>query len=602
MSAAFHPRLEGGVGLAEPLAGVRASGLQSAVQEAAGVRVASLGRVVFRDSALADLARREGTPAALLEGWRLHRDRLLALITGEYAIAVIDTVADVAMAAVDRFSTLALYVGHSDDGRWAFASEPLRVAALLGREPRLDAAALHAYLHFHAIPAPLSIVSGVRRLDIGEVAMVERGVPSIRCHWVPRFEEDRPFDFQRERTAFLAGLRQSVAEAADSVPKAGLGCFLSGGTDSSTLSGMASELYGGGARTFSIGFDVQAYDESHYSRLAARHFRTDHTEFILKPEHAGALLERIAVEYEQPFGNASALPTHFCARLAGEAGITRLLGGDGGDELYGGNDRYATQWLFSLYGQVPALLREGLMEPLLFGPLKNATLPLLSKARSYIEQARTPLPERLGGRYNLLNRFGVERVFEPALLRAAAGFDPAALEREVWARSAAGTQINRLLAFDFKFTLGDSDLPKVTRMCHAAGVEVAFPMLSDVMTDHSLRLDPAHKLRRTQLRHFFKEALRGFLPDEILAKPKHGFGMPFGDWMLAQPALAARADDALAGLASRGIVQPAFITELREAVRGGHAGYFGVMIWVLMMLELWLRAHMPDASCPEPVL
>ncbi|MBK8767493.1 MAG: asparagine synthase [Burkholderiaceae bacterium] len=598
MRSSSHPALEGGFGLAAPGQGLQCSGLQSQSGEIDGLRVACLGRVLFRDPDLRAQAGTDGLIAALAAGYRRHGPQVLSRITGEFALAFADTRLNTGLVAVDRYSTLAMYIG-SHDGQWAFASEPLRVAALLGRKPRLDAAALHAYVFFHVIPAPLSIIEGVRRLDIGEYAVFEHGSMSVQRYWSPVFEEANPFDFGQEKAAFMGALRQSVAEASEGTTRANLGCFLSGGTDSSTISGMASEMLGGGVRTFSIGFDVQAYDESYYYRLAAKHFKTEHTEFVLNPSHAGELLDVVAGQFEQPFGNASALPTLFCAQLAREAGITRMLGGDGGDELYGGNERYATQALFAFYDQVPAIVRNGLLEPLLFGPLKSSEFALFRKARGYIEQAKTPLPDRLGGKYNLLNRFGVDRVFEPAVIASGRGFQPLALERDVWARSDAGTQINRLLAFDFKFTLGDGDLPKVTRMCHAAGVEVAFPMLSDLMTDHSLRLAPSQKLKRTKLRYFFKEALRGFLPDEILTKSKHGFGMPFGDWMLAQPELAARADDALAGLATRGIVRAEFIEQLRDAVKGGHAGYFGVMIWVLMMLELWLRAHMPDASFGE---
>jgi len=207
------------------------------------------------------------------------------------------------------------------------------------------------------------------------------------------------------------------------------------------------------------------------------------------------------------------------------------------------------------------------------------------------------LPDRLQGKYNLLDRFGRENVFTDAFLHRCRGFEPIEYARGVWARGDAKAQINQLLAYDFKITLADNDLPKVTRMCEAAGVEVAYPMLSSAVTDFSLTLPPGQKLHGTQLRYFFKRALRGFLPDEILRKKKHGFGMPFGAWVLSQPDLARIADDALAGLAERGFIRPAFIDELRKALASAHPGYFGTMVWILSVLELWLREHVPDARC-----
>lgn len=555
-----------------------------------GIQVMLAGRLRFRNDAMTELATRLGSEHAIAQSWRQNAQGVLESVAGEFLLGLWDSHTRRGLLAVDRFSSFPLFWGERD-GRLAFGSTPVAVANRLEISSEVEPRAVHAYLYFHMIPAPLSILRGVQRLEGGQAILIEGGKTRILEHWIPRFVEGPAFDFADARQEFRAALRDGIDECIAGVPRERLGCFLSGGTDSSTIAGLVTEAYGAPAKTFSIGFDVSGYDERQFSRIAARHFGTDHVEHVMTPLEAETGISTVAAEYEQPFGNSSALPTFICARLARDAGVDRMLGGDGGDELYGGNERYARQWLFSLYDRLPSGVRRGLIEPALFGPLEQTAFWPIRKARGYVEQARVPLPDRLGSKYNLLNRFGPQRVLADAVLGNGDAFDPAALEREVWARCSSPSQVNRLLAYDFKFTLADNDLQKVVRMCNAAGTEVAFPLLCEAPVDFSFKLPPDQKLRRSRLRPFFKEALRGFLPDEIITKPKHGFGMPFGDWLLGQPRLSSRAQDALASLAARGLIRVEFIDELAEALRSGHAGYFGTMIWVLMMLELWFESH-----------
>jgi asparagine synthase (glutamine-hydrolysing) len=538
--------------------------------------------------------------AELLARWREQGDAVLDALAGEWLVALWDGQGGAqgsgpgrALIAVDRFSTFPLFWAAQGDAL-GFGARPADAAQAADLSLQADWQSVFAYTYFHVIPAPMSIYAGVRRLDLGEALRIQNGKVEPFRYWNPVFDEHRPFDFATEREAFLAALRDGVAECTAGFGRDEIGCFLSGGTDSSTIAGLVTRHYQAPAKTFSIGFDVGGYDESMYSRLAAKHFGTDHTEYYLTANDVLAGVEQIATQYEQPFGNSSAVPTYFCAGIARDKGVTRMLGGDGGDELYGGNERYAKQAVFALYQRVPAPLRESVLEPLLFGPLKNVDVKVLAKARSYIEQASEPLPDRLQSRYNLLNFLGAGRVFTEAMLDRVTAGQPLALEREVWARGRATaepmSQLNHLLAWDFKFTLADSDLPKVTRMCHAAGVEVAFPMLTRTLVEHSLKLDPRQKLKGQRLRHFFKESLRGFLPKEIIEKKKQGFGVPFGDWLLAHDRLRAKAEDALRSLAERGVIRPEFLDELLAQLKSGHAGYYGTMVWILTVLELWLRA------------
>jgi asparagine synthase (glutamine-hydrolysing) len=153
-----------------------------------------------------------------------------------------------------------------------------------------------------------------------------------------------------------------------------------------------------------------------------------------------------------------------------------------------------------------------------------------------------------------------------------------------------------MLAYDWKFTLADNDLRKVTRMCQAAGIEVSFPMLDNSVVDLSLQIPSRIKIRRLKLRSFYKDAMRGFLPDSILTKSKHGFGLPFGTWLKSSEALSEYVYATLSDVKKREIVSPSFIDRIIGEHRGGHANYYGYMIWDLVMMEMWFKHHLDHAT------
>jgi asparagine synthase (glutamine-hydrolysing) len=226
-------------------------------------------------------------------------------------------------------------------------------------------------------------------------------------------------------------------------------------------------------------------------------------------------------------------------------------------------------------------------------------LPLLRKVASYVRQARLPMPDRMET-YNLLARLGVAEALEPEFLTSVDTGVPARAQRETYAACSGTSLVDRMLEYDWKYTLADNDLPKVYGTAALAGVGVGFPFLADEIVDFSLGLPASFKVRGLKLRHFFKEALRGFLPDAILAKRKHGFGLPFGVWLTRHDELRNLARSSLAQLAQRGIVRPAFITELIDKRLAEQPAFYGEMVWILMMLEQWFSRHFRPTRAGMP--
>ncbi|MCL2658273.1 MAG: asparagine synthase C-terminal domain-containing protein [Betaproteobacteria bacterium] len=524
--------------------------------------------------------------AALWPDLRSNPDAVLNSLQGRFALLWLDLSQPVLHLASDRFNT--------HDFCWAQGDQTLSFSNRADTLPRaaraLDPQAIFNYLYFHMIPAPGTIFQGVQRLEPGKrLAYSNSASAEVAPWWKPRFAA-----VPRELSALKQEFRDIVrASVAEEMAEPGVAAYLSGGTDSSTVVGMMREVSGKGARCYSIGFDAAGYDEMAYARIAAKAFGADHREFYVTAADLVANIPSVAAHYDQPFGNSSALPAFCLAKLAAADGYTKLLAGDGGDELFGGNTRYAKQRIFNAYYMLPSLVRAGLIEPLTAGQWA-AGVPILKKAKSYVEQAKSPLPDRTE-QYNLLFRLGVDATLSEALSRQTDCRVPMQLQRSVWNGVQASNDLERQLGFDWRFTLADNDLPKVIGTTSLAGLAVGFPLLADKLVDFSLRLPPELKLKGMQLRWFFKEALRGFLPDEIITKQKHGFGLPFGQWALADPALKKLATESVHGLVERGILRGDFVERLLTEHLPAHPGYYGEMVWISMMLEQWLQAHAPES-------
>lgn len=542
-----------------------------------------LGEPRFRDAAVDALARSAGAAAA----WRhvlAGDDDALATVDGPFAVGIAQADGDGTLA-VDRYAIRSLCY-RVIDGHLRFAERADDLAALTPRAT-LDPQALFDYLYFHVIPSPRTAFHGVNRVPPGHVVRLRAGRLTVTPYWRPRFQEPAHPNFDALAAGFRQLLQQAVGRQLDGSKPA---CFLSGGTDSSTVAGMIGEVAGRPAATYSIGFDAEGYDEMGFARIAAKRFGTEHHEYYVTPDDLVRSIPSVAAHYDQPFGNSSVLPAYYCAKMARDDGVTRLLAGDGGDELFGGNARYAKQRVFGWYQGVPAALRHGVLEPLLEKTPLGA-LPLARKGRSYAAQAKVPLPDRMQ-QYNLLLRLDPREVLTADFLARVDEADALRQQRAVWSQTPEpASALNRMLAYDWRYTLAEADLPKVHGSAALAGVAVGFPFLDQALVDFSLALPSDYKLKGLKLRWFFKEALRGFLPDEILTKKKQGFGLPFGVWACRHAGLKALASDSLRSLAGRGIVRPDFIHKLLRDLLPAHPGYYGEMVWILMMLEQWLQAQ-----------
>ncbi len=548
-----------------------------------GLAATLYGRPRFLDDDLALIARDQGQVVALAHGWMRFGEKLPTLMHGNFAFAVLDSLKKKACLVLDRMGTERLSYAYRG-GNLIFGSSVQNVAAHPAVGRTIDPQAIYDYLYFHTIPAPRSLYQGIHKLLPGQIVTLSNGQINVDFYWQADYVPIQT-GFEEQRRLFREILDQSV-RAADAPATA---AFLSGGTDSSTVVGALTAARGAPVDTFSIGFDAEGFDEMEYARCAAERYGSRSHEYYLKPADIVTAIPVIAREYDEPFGNASAVPAYFCAKAAQEAGFQNMFAGDGGDEIFGGNVRYAKQKLFESYFRLPTSIRRGIVEPIVHLPGLSDRFPL-AKLKSYVRQANMGLPLRLES-YNFMHRTPLDQILTPDFHCA---IDPSITDAaltEVYERTASDHYINRMMHLDLKFTLADNDLRKVGTMTEAAGIEVHYPLLDDRMVAFANHLPVDYKVRGQSLRWFFKEALRDLLPEKIINKSKHGFGLPFGVWNTQYAPLGDLVGDSLSDFKQRGWIEPAYLDHMLAMQRGPHASYYGVMIWVTMMLEQWLQAN-----------
>ena len=537
------------------------------------------------------ISREQGAGIALARAYQMHGKDLFDHLRGPFSLAIIDNAAGRALLAIDRFGVQPLCYGLAGDGALVFGSTTDSVRAHPAMGWTIRPQALYDYLYFiDRIPAPDTIYEEQKKLLPGQYLLFERGRLETRFYWRMPYAETGGTSDETLSRALVDRLREAVAGAIGGEDAGRVGAFLSGGLDSSTVLGFLAELSTGPPRSFTIGFETQGYDETEYAKLASDHFGGRHDVYYLQPQDVLDAIPLVSRSYDEPFANSSAIPAYFCALRAGEAGIDTMLAGDGGDELFAGNSRYTSDNVFDHYRRIPGSIRRSLVEPLAAVAGRFEFLPPARKLANYVRRARLSVPARLTGQ-NVFATAALDRIFRDGFIEVIDAAAPLRLAEEIYAQAPSSEKLNKMMYLDLRLTLADSDLRKVGRMCELAGVRVRYPFLDDDLAEFAARIPPGQMLRGGRLRGFFKYAVRDFLPPEILAKQKHGFGLPYFDLMGSYRPLNAYVCERLAALKAFSQFRPDYLDALIGEIRQGRVGNSNGVAWDLMMLAEWMESR-----------
>ncbi len=500
-------------------------------------------------------------------------------LNGMFAIALWDQKRRELVLARDRFGKKPLYYADLG-GSLLFGSE---LKALLEHPlcPReLDFDALSRYLALEYVPAPYSIFAGVRKLPGGHVLRWRDGGISIEQYWDLRLDPDSPPRSDDEyieefRTLLRAAVRRRLMS---DVP---LGAFLSGGIDSSSVVAMMVDCVpASSVKTFSIGFAERSFDESAHARRVAAHFGTDHHEDVLTPGTMLELLPNVVDWLDEPFGDASILPTYLLSRFTRQH-VTVALGGDGGDELLAGYPTFPAD-RFARFYRVPRLLHGNVIVPLVDRlPVSTANFSFDFKLKRFLRAAAS------GEDVRHPVWLGSFTPGEQAALLTSPPGDPFAEQRSVLA-AGGEDRLGKLIYLYAKTYLQDDILVKVDRASMACSLEVRAPFLDVVLVEFLSRVPSSLKLRRLDTKHLLKRAMGDVLPPGIATRPKKGFGIPVAAWFKGELREALQDELSPDRIRRQGLFEPAEVQRLVSEHLSGRRDHRKAL-WTLFVFQLWHR-------------
>ncbi len=507
-----------------------------------------------------------------------HGPRCVEKMRGMFAFAVWDERRRQLLLGRDRLGIKPLYYAHVG-GRLLFASELKALLQLPEIPSRLNWSALRYLCTFLCTPRSESILDGVYKLEPGHVLIAAPGRElRVERYWDVDFEPEHG----RPEAYFVERLRELLEESVrlHLVSDVPLGAFLSGGMDSSAVVATMARLTSAPVKTFSIGFREPDYDELAYARLVAQRFGTQHHELVLEPDVL-SVIHDLAWHLDEPFGDASAIPTYMVSKLAADH-VTVVLSGDGGDELFAGYDRYRVEQRERRYRFLPGLARRGL------GAI-GRRLPDGARGRNFLRHFALSGVERYLDASTLFRADEQQQLFRPEAFELLSRHDPWRLPA-MQLPSARGHWLSALQYLDLKTYLPLDILTKVDRMSMAHSLEARVPLLDHKLVEFAATIPPDLQLHDGTTKHIFKRAMRGVLPDAVITRPKHGFGVPLGRWFRGQ--LASFVRDLLLSEASRrrGILNTKYVERLLERHQRGQE--LDLPLWTLISFELWCRTFL----------
>ncbi len=513
--------------------------------------------------------RTDSDTETIVHAFEEHREKCLAELRGMFAFAIWDKQAEKLFLARDRAGKKPLFYSLTKKGTFVFGSELKTVLAHPEIERKINYAALDAYLTFGYVPEDFCIFENIHKLAPGHFLEFQNGKIRIEKYW------DFPLGEQTERideAEYIQELRRLLAEAVKIrlIAEVPLGAFLSGGVDSSAIVAQMARLSPTKVKTFSIGFN------------------TEHHEFVVTPDIVNEI-DRLVWHFDEPFADSSALPTFVVSKLAREF-VTVALTGDGGDELFAGYTRYQKHFKPSRLNNLPKFLRCGV-----FGGASEL-LPHNARGRNFLRNVSLDHAERYVDSVSQFTKLNRRKLYDKNF-RAQMNDSFGAGEQNFidYANRFAAGSLDSLLYLDSKTYLPADILTKVDRMSMAVSLEARAPLLDHKLIEFAARIPANLKLKNQETKYIFKRAGLGIVPDEILYRPKQGFGVPVNVWINDQLRDRIRETLSDSQTVQRGIFNQKYVDVLLGEHQSGRRDHAHAL-WTLFMLELWQRQFVDQES------
>lgn len=503
-------------------------------------------------------------------------------LNGMFCFALWDLATQKLIIARDRFGEKPLYYGIFGD-KLLFASEAKVLLQHPDVQTDVNLNAIRQYLSFDYVPAPHSIYQGISKLPAAHILTLQFGELKVRRYWKLSFQKREKISLKDATEELSTLLADAVRmRLVSDVP---LGVLLSGGVDSSTVAAYATQFSSEKVKTFSIGFDEDSFDESHFAREVAEHLGTEHYEEKLSVDTAANLISEIGGWLDEPMSDGSLIPTLLLSRFVRKH-VTVALGGDGGDEIFAGYPMYYGHKVARVYDSIPNFVRAGMIEPVVNSlPVSNKNLSFDYKAKRFVAASKYDVVTRHHSWFGSFSPDGQLDLLTQSV--------KALTEKDVYADAKrmleicdATDQIEQMQFLDMNFYMAEDILTKVDRASMAVSLEVRAPFLDHRVAEFASSLPMNYKLSGSNGKYILKKAVEKMLPKSIIKRPKKGFGIPIAEWLKGK--LNPLAHDLLSRerLIRQDIFDYEFVEKLLEEHEKGIASHHK-QLWTLLVFQLW---------------